>query len=73
LALWGINERRDPWPCEGPSVEECQDRESGVGGLVSRGTGNRIGGFLEGKWEKGIKFEMEIKKTSNKNIINYVY
>jgi hypothetical protein len=29
-------------PC--PSVEECQDRETGVGGLVSRGLGLRVFG-----------------------------
>jgi hypothetical protein len=27
------------------SVGECQDRESGVGGLVSRGKGGRLGGL----------------------------
>ena len=32
-----------------PSVGECQDREVGVGGLVSRGRGDGIGGFSEGK------------------------
>jgi hypothetical protein len=32
-----------------PSVEECQDEEAGVGGLVSRELGDRIGGFSEGK------------------------
>jgi hypothetical protein len=32
-----------------PSVGECQDREVGVCGLVSRGRGDGIGGFSEGK------------------------
>ena len=32
-----------------PSVGECQDQEAGVGGLVSRGMGERIGGFRKGK------------------------
>jgi hypothetical protein len=34
-----------------PSVEECQSQEAGVGGLVSPGRGEKIGGecFLEGK------------------------
>jgi hypothetical protein len=41
-----------------PSVGECQDRETGVGGLVRRGRGDMIGGLLEGKWGKGIAFEM---------------
>ena len=40
------------------SVRECQDRDAGVGGLLSRGRGHRIGGFLEGKQGKGITFEM---------------
>jgi hypothetical protein len=34
-------------PC--PSVEECQDRETGVGRLVSRGRGKSDMGFSEGK------------------------
>ena len=33
-------------PC--PSVGECQDREAGVGGLVSRGKGDGIGDFQRG-------------------------
>jgi hypothetical protein len=43
-----------------PSVRECQGQEAGVGGLVSRGSGDRIGGgcFLEGKPGKGVTFEM---------------
>ena len=41
-----------------PSVGECQDREAGVGGLVSRGRGEGIGGFSEGKPGKAITFEM---------------
>ena len=43
-----------------PSVGECQDQEAGVGGLVSRGSGEGIGRrcFLEGKPGKGITFEM---------------
>jgi hypothetical protein len=36
-----------------PSVGECQGQEAGVGGLVSRGIGKRIGGFPEGKTKKG--------------------
>ena len=38
-------------PC--PSVGECQDREVGVGGLVSRGQGEGIGGFRRGNEERG--------------------
>ena len=37
---------------------ECQDREAGVGGLVSRGEWVWDRGFLEGKPGKGITFEM---------------
>ena len=46
-----------PVKAQCPNVGECQDQEAGVGGLVSRGRGDRIGG-LEGKPEKGITFEM---------------
>jgi hypothetical protein len=46
-----------------PSVGECQGQEAGVGGLVSKGRGERIGFFLffffpEGKLKRGITFEM---------------
>ena len=36
-----------------PSVGECQDREAGVGGLVSRGRVNEIEGFRRGNKERG--------------------
>jgi hypothetical protein len=36
-----------------PSVGECQDKEAGVGGLVSRGRGDGIGGFQRGNEECG--------------------
>jgi hypothetical protein len=39
-----------------PSVGECQGQEAGVGGLVSKGAGDRE--FLEGKPGKGITFKM---------------
>ena len=41
-----------------PSVGECEDREAGVGRLVSRKRGDWICGFSEGQRRKGIKFEM---------------
>jgi hypothetical protein len=41
-----------------PSIGKCQGQEAGVGGLGSRGRGERIGGFSEGKLGKGITFEM---------------
>ena len=42
------------------SVGECQGQEAGVGGLVSRGSEERIGGreLSEGKPGKGITFKM---------------
>jgi hypothetical protein len=36
-----------------PSVGECQDREAGVDGLVSRRRGDGIGGFQRGDQERG--------------------
>jgi hypothetical protein len=36
-----------------PSVGEFQDREAGVGRLVSRGRGDGIGGFWRGNQERG--------------------
>jgi hypothetical protein len=39
------------------SMKECQGQEVGVGGLVSRGRGERIGDF-QSKLGKGITFEM---------------
>ena len=41
-----------------PSVRECQDQEEGMGGLVSRGKGDGMGGFSKGKPGKGITLEM---------------
>ena len=41
-----------------PRVKECQDREAGVGGLVSSGEGRWGRGFPEGKPEMGITYEM---------------
>jgi hypothetical protein len=43
-----------------PSVGECQGQEAGMGGLVSRGKGEKglDRGFSEGKSGKGTTFEM---------------
>jgi hypothetical protein len=42
-----------------PSIGECLGQKAGVGGLGSRGSGEREDrGFLEGKLGKGITFEM---------------
>jgi hypothetical protein len=49
-----------------PSIGERQGQEAGVGGLVSRGRGERIGGFSERKPGKGITFDIETKEISNK-------
>jgi hypothetical protein len=54
-----------PGKAQCPSVGECQDREVGVGGLVTRGMGKWDRGFSEGKTGKGITFEMYLKKISN--------
>jgi hypothetical protein len=39
MTLSGINERRDPWSCEGsmPQCRRMPGQGSGIGGLVSRG------------------------------------
>jgi hypothetical protein len=47
-----------------PSVGECQDREAGVGWLVNKGRGNRMGGF-RGEMRKGDKI-CNVNKSSNK-------
>jgi hypothetical protein len=36
-----------------PSVEECQDREAGVGRLISRGREDGIQDFRRGNQERG--------------------
>jgi hypothetical protein len=41
-----------------PSVGECQDREVGLGVLVSSGMGDGIGGLSDRKLGKWITFEM---------------
>jgi hypothetical protein len=68
MALLDFNggEALGPEKAQCPSVGECQDREAGVGGLVSRGMEGWDRGFSEGKSGKGIAFEMQIKKISNK-------
>jgi hypothetical protein len=38
---------------KGPSAGDCQDREAGVDGLVSRGREDGIGGFWRGNQERG--------------------
>ena len=42
-----------PVKAQCPSVGECQDREVGMGGLVSRGKGDGIGGFRRRNQEMG--------------------
>ena len=40
------------------SIGECQGHKTGMGGLVSRGRGERIGGFWRGNQGRGYAFEM---------------
>jgi hypothetical protein len=42
-----------PEKAECPGEGECQDREAGVCGVVSRGMGNWTGGFQRGNQERG--------------------
>jgi hypothetical protein len=42
-----------PEKAQCPSVGECQGGETGVGGLVSKGRGDGIGGFQRGNQERG--------------------
>jgi hypothetical protein len=50
----------DPVPVKSrcPIVGDCQDREAGVGGLVSRRRRDGIGGFQRGNEERAITSEM---------------
>jgi hypothetical protein len=41
-----------PEKAQCPSVGECQDREAGAGGLVSRGKGDGMEGFQRGNQER---------------------
>jgi hypothetical protein len=50
-------------PC--PSLGECQDRESGVVGLLHKGRGWDRGFSETRKPGKRITFEMQIQKISN--------
>jgi hypothetical protein len=61
-----INGRRGLAKILCPSIGECEGQEEGVGGLGSRGSVEGIGDFSERKLGKGITFEMQIKKISNK-------
>jgi hypothetical protein len=47
-----MGEARGPEKVQCPSVGECQDREVGVGGLVSRRRGDGIGGFRRGNQKR---------------------
>jgi hypothetical protein len=42
-----------PERADAPNVGECQDREAGMGGLVSRGRKDGIEGFQRGNQERG--------------------
>lgn len=64
MALSGINRKRHPWSVKTrfPNVGDCQGVEVRVGGWEGEHLYGRMG---EGA--KGITFEMEIHKISNKN------
>ena len=63
-----INGRRGPGSCEGsmPQYRGMPGPGSRSGWVGEQGYGERNRGFLEGKLVKGITFEMQIKKKSNK-------
>jgi hypothetical protein len=70
MALWDINEKRGLWSCEG-STPQCRGipgHWSGIRWVSNQGEGEWHGGGSEGKWRKRIKFEMKIKKKSNKKV-----
>ena len=54
MAWLVFNGRRGPGPVKAPcpSVVECQGQEAGVGGLVSRGRREEMGGFGRGNQER---------------------
>ena len=54
MALLDINGKRGLWSVKAwcPNVGECQDREAGVGGLVTKESGDGIRRFWWGNDEK---------------------
>ena len=50
-----------------PRCRGMPGEQSGNGWVSGQGEGGWDNGFLEGKLEKGITFEMQVKKISNKN------
>jgi hypothetical protein len=46
-------EALDPVKTLCPSIRECQVQEAEVGGLVSKGSREGIGGFWKGNQERG--------------------
>jgi hypothetical protein len=59
MALWDINERRGPWPCEG-LMSQCRGMPghgSRSGWVSEQGERVGVGGVSEGKLGKGIKSE----------------
>ena len=53
MVLWHINERRVPWTSEGQMCKGMPGQGRRVGGLVSRGSGDRIRGGFKGEIRKG--------------------
>ena len=52
--MWDINERRGLWSCDAqcPGVREFQDKEAGMGGLMSRGRRDGMGDICGGDEER---------------------
>jgi hypothetical protein len=68
VALLVIKGRRGRWSCKGLMLQ-CRERPgpgSRSGWVGEQGQEGRDRGILEGKRRKGITFEMEIRKISNK-------
>ena len=63
-----FNGRRGPWSCEGsmPQSRGMPGPGSGSGWVGEQGEGGEDREFSKGKLGKGITFEMQIKKISNK-------
>jgi hypothetical protein len=60
MALWDINERRGPWFYEGlmPQCRGVPGQGSRSGWVGEQGEKRWNEGVSEGKWGKGLKFEM---------------
>lgn len=55
------------------SIGECQDREVGVGGLVSRGKESRMGGRGEARGETGNVNKENNNKLTMYKLLSFIY